>query len=308
VTNAVLAAYLVSALTAGLRQAPPVRRWQQTICVFGAERLPGGQLDQLADAAEIAGAGLVLCYRSIPGHVRERLGRGDAAVAFMRLGNADDARVAAEQIGTEHQFVVSQLTDTVGLSVTDTIGLSYTSTVGTSDSVTASDSVTWTSGRSRGRSRPGAAAPVADVTGSASRDLSSSSAACDSTSITAGISDGTSWGWSTSRALGSSDSAATTVQRSRESLVEQHELQQLPQSAVLLCYPAPAGRQVVLADANPAIMALPTATLAVRHPADIVQADVVEAGGDQAGDDQAGGYEADGHLGAAIALGRSVRM
>jgi hypothetical protein len=31
---------------------------------------------------------------------------------------------------------------------------------------------------------------------------------------------------------------------------------------LLLCYPAAGGRQVVLADANPAIMSLPTATFA----------------------------------------------
>jgi hypothetical protein len=256
----------VIALTATLRQAPPGRRWQQTICLLGAERLPGVILDRLSDAAETSGAGLVLGYRSIPAHVRERLGRGDAAVGFMRLGNAEDARIAAEQIGTEHRFLVSQLTDTIGTTLTDTVGGSYTSTVGTADSVTGSDSVTTTTGRSRSRSRPGAVAPFADLTGSASRDQSSSAAVCDSQSITAGISSGTSWGWSTSKAIGSSDSAARTSQRSRESLVEQHELQQLPQSALLLCYPAPEGRQVLLADANPAIMALPTATLAACPP------------------------------------------
>jgi hypothetical protein len=53
------------------------------------------------------------------------------------------------------------------------------------------------------------------------------------------------------------------VQRSRELVIEQHELQHLPQTAVVLCQDGPAGREVVLADANPAIMALPTATLAV---------------------------------------------
>ena len=266
VSNAVIAAYMVIALTAALRQAPPARRWQQTIWLLGAERLPGGVLDRLCDAAEVAGAGLVLGYRSIPAHVRERLGRGDAAVGFMRLGNAEDARLAAEQIGTEHRFVVSQLTDTVGASVTDTVGSSYTSTVGTADSITESDSITRTAGRSRGRSRPGAFVPMADFTGSASRDLSSSAAVCDSRSITAGISAGTSWGWNTSRAVGATDSAALTAQRSRELLVESHELQQLPQSAVLICYPASEGRRVVLADANPAIMALPTATLATPRP------------------------------------------
>ncbi len=109
--------------------------------------------------------------------------------------------------------------------------------------------------------------PFADGTGSASRDASSSAALSDSRSITEGISTGTSWGCTTSRAVGTSDSLARTAQRSRELLVEQHVLQQLPQSAVLLCYPAAGPRQVVLADANPAIMALPDATLA-SPPAD----------------------------------------
>jgi len=263
--NAVLAAYLTIAFTALLRQAPPARRWQRTLCLLGAERLPGDVLDRLCDAAEISGAGLVLAYRTIPAHVRQRLGRGDAAVGFMRLGNAEDARLAAEQIGTEHRFVISQLTDTVGASVTDTIGASYTSSAGSSESIADSDSVTLTGGRSsgRGRSRHGMPAPFADFTGSVSRDVSSSAAYSGSSSLTAGISTGTSWGWSTSRAAGTSDSLARTAQRSRESLVEPSELQQLPHSAVLLCYPAPGGRRVVLADANPAIMALPSATLAL---------------------------------------------
>lgn len=264
VGNGVVAAYLAVALTTLLRQAPPAPRWQQTLCLLGAERLPGDVLDRLCDAAEIAGTGLVLAYRTIPAHVRERLGRGDAAVGFMRLGNAEDARLAAEQIGTEHRFVISQLTDTVGASVTDTIGVTYTSSAGRSDSVAESDSITVTGGRSRGRSRQGMLAPVADFAGPASSDVSSSAAVSDSGSITAGISTGTSWGWSTSRAVGTSDSLARTAQRSRESLVEQHELQRLPQSAVLLCCPAADGRRVVLADANPAIMTLPTATLAAR--------------------------------------------
>jgi hypothetical protein len=263
--NGVIAAYLAVALTALLRQAPPGPRWRQTLCLLGAERLSGDVLDRLCDASEIAGAGLVLAYRTIPAHVRERLGRGDAAVGFMRLGNAEDARVAAEQIGTEHRFVISQLTDTVGASVTDTAGVSYSSSVSSSESVTESDSVTSTGGRShgRGRSGQGMLAPFADFTGSASTDVSTSTAVSDSGSITAGISAGTSWGRSTSRAVGASGSLAMTAQRSRESLVEQYELQQLPQSALLLSYPTAGGRRVVLADANPAIMTLPTATLAV---------------------------------------------
>jgi hypothetical protein len=260
--NRMLASYLTAALTHALRQAPPGRPWQQTLFVLGAERLPGDMLDRLADACETARGGLVLGYRSLPAHVRERLGRGSAAVAFMRLGNADDARAAAEQIGTEHRFVVSQLTQTLGTSVTVTTGDSYTSTVGTADSVTDSASVTDTAGRSRGRgtSHGGGFAPFAESTGSVSRDRSTSRAVSDSVALTEGLNANTAWGWSTSQALGTSDSLAAGVQRSREFLVEQHELQQLPASAVLLSYAGPGGRQVVLADANPAIAGLPTAT------------------------------------------------
>jgi hypothetical protein len=203
----------------------------------------------------------VLAYRSIPAQVRERLGRGNAAVAFMRLGNAEDARVAAEQIGTEHRFVLSQLTDTVGASVTGTSGWSYTSTVATADSVSVSASTSQSTGRSRGRGHTTAgAAPLGARTGSGSREESASSGTSDSESVTEGINASTSWGWSTSTAIGANESLAKTAQRSREFLVEPHQLQQLPPSAVIVSYASRGGRQVVLADANPAILALPTAT------------------------------------------------
>jgi hypothetical protein len=182
----------------------------------------------------------------------------------MRLGNAEDAKTASEQIGTEHRFVLTQLTDTVGTSVTDTGGDSYTSTVGTSDSVADSMSSSVTEGRSRGRGRShqDALAPFGHFTGSASRDSSYSRSTSDSRSLTDGINESTSWGLSTSRAVGGNESLARTAQRSREFLVEQHELQQLPPSAMIVSYAGPAGRRVVLADANPGIMTLPTATLA----------------------------------------------
>ena len=261
--NRVLGTYMAVALTHMLRQAPAGPRWQQTLCVLGAEKLGAEVLDRLLEAAEISGTGLVVGYRSIPGHVKERLGRGNAAVAFMRLGNAEDARVASEQIGTEHRFLVSQLTDTIGTSLTDTVGDSYTSTVGTADSVADSASVSDSQGSSRGsgRTRQDSFAPFGHFSGSQSRDSSESHGTSDSRSITAGISSSTAWGISTSQAAGTSRSAARTVQRSREFLVEQHELQQLPPSAVIVTYASPHGRRAVLADANPGIIALPTSTL-----------------------------------------------
>jgi hypothetical protein len=258
-----LSSFLVVAVTQALRQAPAGEPWGHTVCLLGADGLPGDVLDRLCAASEAARGGLVIAYRAIPAPVRERLGRGNAAVAFMRLGNAEDARAAAEQIGTEHRFVISQLTDTIGASVTGTAGHAYTRTAGVAESVADSGSRTWTTGRGRGRAGSGTATAAG---GSVSREVSSSAGTTDSWSITQGISAGTSWGWNTARAMGTSSSLAGTLLRSREFIAEQHELQHLPQTAVLVCQPGAAGREVTLADANPAIMTLPGTTLARRPP------------------------------------------
>jgi hypothetical protein len=288
----VLGGYVAAALTQLLRSRPRAAPWQHTVLLCGAERLRGELLDRLSGACESAGTGLVLCYRSLAPHVRDRLGRGNAAVAFMRLGNAEDSRVASEQIGTEHRFVVAQLTDTVGASLTDTAGDAYTSTVGTAASTTLSRSSSEGTGHSggRGQSWTGLSA-FAPRTASAHGETSYSTGVSDSASITEGINAGTSWGRQTARAAGISLSGARTSQRSREFLVEQHTLQQLPPSAVLVSYASAAGRRVVLADANPGILGLPTATLQSRDeagPAD--PGSPVGWPGDPAG---AGGWSAD---------------
>ena len=262
-----LGSYLTAALTHLLRAQPgPGPAWQHTVLVTGAETLRGDMLDRLSGACEATGTGLVLAYRSLPPHVRGRLGRGNAAVAFMRLGNADDARAASEQIGTEHRFVVAQLTDTVGASVTDTAGQAYTSTVGTATSAGASRSASQSSGQGEGRGASWAGfSPFAPRTASVHGETSHSVTASDSVSLTEGINRGTAWGEQTARAVGANRALAQASQRLREFLVEQHELQQLPPSAVIVSYASPAGRRVVLADANPGILGLPAATL---HPGD----------------------------------------
>jgi len=260
--NAVLAAYVAVTLTHLLRRARPGRPWRHTICVAGAQQLPGEVIDRLAGACEATRAGLVLGYRSIPPPVAQRVGRGNAALAVMRLGNAEDAKAASAQIGSEHRFVLSQLTDQVGASVSDTTGASYTSTVGTARSVSVSQSRSQTTGHSRGRGHTSTgAAPFAARTGSGSAEASQSRGTSDSDSLTDGINTGTSWGITTSRAIGLNSSLGKTAQRSREFLVEPEELQRLPPSAVLVSYASGARRHVVLADANPAIYTLPTATV-----------------------------------------------
>ena len=259
----VLGAYVTAALTHLLRRQPRGPAWQHTLLVAGAEKLRGDLLDRLSDACEASGTGLVLTYRSLPAHIRERLGRGNAAVAFMRLGNADDAKAASEQIGTEHRFVVSQLTDTVGDSVSDTGSYSYTSTVGTADSlaVSASESQGRGHGRGHGQSWSGLGA-FAPRTASGHQESNWSEGTSESRSWTGSSNASTAWGLQTARAVAASTSVARTSQRSREFLVEQHELQQLPPSAMIVSYASAAGRRVVFADANPGILTLPTATLA----------------------------------------------
>ena len=259
----VLGAYVTAALTQLLRRQPRGPAWQHTLLVAGGERLRGELLDRLSDACEASGTGLVLAYRSLPAHVRDRLGRGNAAVAFMRLGNAGEAKAASEQIGTAHRFVVSQLTDTVGDSVSDTASYSYTSTVGTADSVAVSASASQSRGRGRGHgqswSGSGAFAPR---TASGHQESNWSEGISESWSWTGGRNASSAWGLQTARAVAATASAARTRQRSREFLVEQHELQQLPTSGMIVSYASPGGRRVVFADANPAILTLPTATLA----------------------------------------------
>jgi hypothetical protein len=272
--NRVLGTFTVTALTHVLRQAPAGQPWQHTVFLFGADKLRGDVLDRLCDACEQTRTGLVLAYRSIPAHVRERIGRGNAAVVFMRLGNAEDARAASEQIGTEHRFVLSQLTDTIGTSVTDTTGDSYTSTVGRADSISTGISTSETEARSRGRGRSHESnlMPFGHSTQSRSADASHSYGTSDSESVTDSITTSTAWGLSTARAMGTNESLARTSQRSRELLVEQHELQQLPPSAMIITYAAASGRRVVMADANPAILALPTATLLSLEEATLLPA------------------------------------
>ena len=261
VEGKVLAAYLAVGLTHTLRGARPGPPWQHTIFVLGADRLRGDTLDRLSDACESTGTGLVLGYRSVLPHVKQRLGRGNAAVAFMRLGNAEDAKAASEQLGTEHRFVLSQLTETIGLSVTDTTASSYTSTAGTTDSLATSWSVSDGTTRSTGRSRTdqGVLPLPAGVSRNAQTSDSRSTGASES--VSTGISTSTAWGMTTSRATGDSESLAIALGRSREFLIEQHELQQLPASAMIVTYAGPSGRQVVLADANPGIGGLAAATL-----------------------------------------------
>jgi hypothetical protein len=150
--------------------------------------------------------------------------------------------------------VLSQLTETVGVSVTDTAAGSYTSTTGSVSSLATSWSASQGTARSTGHGRAGQGG-VLPSPGTSSRNVqtSDSHSTGESESISTGISSSTAWGITTSKATGDSESLAFALQRSREFLIEQHELQQLPASAMIISYAGPEGRRVILADANPGI-------------------------------------------------------
>ena len=241
VESKVLGTYLTVALTHMLRETQPGRPWQHTLFVLGADKLRGDTLDRLSDVCERSATGLVLAYRGIPPHVRQRLGRGNAAVAFMRLGNAEEAKAASEQLGTEHRFVLSQLTETIGVSVTDTTTSAYTSTTGSVSSAATSWSQSEGVSRSTGHGRSdGSLLLPSRASFSRNAQTSDSQSSSESESVTAGVSTSTAWGMTTSEATGDSESLALALQRSREFLVEQHELQQLPASAMIITYAGPA--------------------------------------------------------------------
>jgi hypothetical protein len=260
-----IGSFVVTALTHLIGQAPATSgptSWRHTLFLLGAERLRADVLDRFADACEASRTGLVLAYRSMPPHVRQRIGRGNAVCAFMRLGNAEDAQAASEQLGHAHRFVLSQLTETVGTSVTDTLGGSYTSTVG--DSAATATSTSGNESRSVGTGRTSPSEGVLPFGGGKSRSSQAGASwgTSQSVSLTTGISTSTAWGRSTSRATGDSESLARSLQRSRELVVEPSELQRLPVTALIVSHGVGADRRVLLADANPAIGALPMATLA----------------------------------------------
>ncbi len=99
-----------------------------TLVICGAERLPVHTLERLLQAAAAQRLGLLLLYADLTDEIAPLLGRGDAAIAFMRLAGAAAAEQAAERIGGGHRFVLSLLTDAVSESLPDAVGEAYSRT------------------------------------------------------------------------------------------------------------------------------------------------------------------------------------
>ena len=139
-------------------------------------------------------------------------------------------------------------------------GLVRVSTAGSVSSLAGSVSVTEGTTRGTGQSRTGQGVLPLSSGSSRSSQAGDSRSTGTSETVSTGINTSTAWGLTTAQATGDSESLARALQRSREFLIEQHELQQLPASAMIVTYAGPSGRQVVLTDANPGIGSLSAAT------------------------------------------------
>jgi hypothetical protein len=172
---------------------------------------------------------LTLMFRHLREDALAVLGGGTAA--FMRLGHHGEAEQAASYIGRQHQFVLSQLTATLGGTETHT--RTDTEGYGVTDSRTVSSSRGWTEDHLGAGSRTGGLTRSSGLT--ASRN----------------------WSVAQSWATGTNWSNAAAAQRVYEFAVEPSVLQHLPDHALLLTTQGLAGPGVRAVECDPAIVTLP---------------------------------------------------
>ncbi|MEV0610173.1 hypothetical protein AB0I61_27785 [Polymorphospora rubra] len=209
-----------------------------SLVVAGADDLPARHVERLGDLCERRGVRLVLLHRHLRGPVVQAIGAG--TVGFMRLGNHEEARHAADFVGREHRFVLSQLTRTLGGNETHTVA----DTEGASD--TEGHGTGW--GTSDGTGRGGGRGSTPTTwSRNRGRNLSESAnwSVTRNWSRTRSLADGTNW------------SDAESRQRVYEYAVEPRTFQELPDYALILVRRDDDGATVVPTECNPDLVTLP---------------------------------------------------
>jgi hypothetical protein len=230
-----------------------------SVVVAGADELARRHLERLSDACERRGVPLTLLYRRLRETGGEMIGGG--TVAFMRLGNHEDATRAADFIGRDYKFVLSQITKNVGGNESHTD--SDTQGAGDSDSISLSTSIgtstNWGTTRSSGVTRSGGGPFGFFADRSTNTGDSRTRGGGTSETDTHGESRAVSRNWSSaySYAIGTNWSDADTTQRVYEYAVEPVTLQHLPDHALLLIETLPeGGRKLTPVECDPAIVTL----------------------------------------------------
>ena len=219
------------------REAAPVG----SMLVIGADEVNHRHIERLSTLCERRGVRLVLFFEHLRAESLHTLGGGE--VGFMRLGNHQEAQQAAEFIGRQHRFVLSQLTRSLGGNETHTLGTTEGHSETEGVSLTRGGSTTSGGGRS------------------SSGDGSSSWSRTRNWSRTRSWSRTQNWSQSESTATGSSWNDAASAQRVYEYAVEPRVLQDLPDYALLLVKGQGRGSVVQAVECDPAIITLPRMTM-----------------------------------------------
>jgi hypothetical protein len=200
-----------------------------SLVIMGADDMDHRAIEKLSTLCERHGVRLVLFFSHLRAEAVQTIGGGD--VALMRLGNHHEANQAAEYIGKNHRFVVSQRTRTLGGADTHTLG----DTHGVSDGEGGSGGMSFGKrgnsreyGRNWGRTRI--------------------------------------WSQNQSTARGTSWSDATSVQRVHEYTVEPRVLQDLPEFAMVLVKEQDRATVVQAVEVDPAIVMLPRVAMHTAAP------------------------------------------
>ncbi|MGW2677313.1 hypothetical protein [Streptomyces sp. NPDC001436] len=198
-----------------------------TLVVAGADHLGREALETMARQARTAGVRLVFLLEHLREAAVQVAGGSDSATVFMRMGNGEEAKAAAQFIGQEHKFLVNQLTRQIGETLTEGRGSSYGYQRGVSDTEGSNRGGGWKSGGTWGSSR------------SYSTSLSRS------------------WQDSTNTSTAQSKTTGENLTRVYEFTIEPTQLQALPVTGLVLVEAGRGGRRVVFGDCNPGINFLP---------------------------------------------------
>ncbi|MFH0177464.1 hypothetical protein [Streptomyces cacaoi] len=226
------------------------------VVALGEQGLQRRHLERLAQVCERRGAQLVLLHPHLRDAAEQMIGGG--TVAFMKLGNHQEAGVAADFIGREHSFVLHSLTDTEGRTVNTSVARTIGSSV--SRGTTYNESVT------RGRNW-GSSSSTSYQGGNNPFSTSSSTNSGGSYSETTGTSTSVTYSTneSTTHTTGDSDSTslATGRQRVYEYVLEPTQLQALAEFSLLVVERQAGGSvRVHPVDCNPNIVFLDRVSMA----------------------------------------------
>lgn len=225
------------------------------LIVAGADELSQRHLERLSDLCARHRVPLLLVFR----HLRDEAlrGLGSGVVAFMRLGQHEEATRAADFVGRHHRVALTQLTATLGGNETHTVG----DNEGTTESTGTGTNSASTRSTNRGTSGNASASGPWGAGWPSSATKGSGWTSGTGTGTTRGASEthtvGRSWGTTRSLAEGTNWTLATSASRVYEYALEPTVLQRLPDYLLLLVNHAPHGLSLTPVETNPDIVTLP---------------------------------------------------